>query len=502
VSHFRPSGLPELPLLLWETPPGLELALGQEGVPFKSVTDPHALAFSGGRFVLYDGRRVAGSAVRARLSPGHTAIDVDRLRVGEVVDPFLALVDLRGAPALWRSEGYALTERVARYDRAAVRERLVSRLRQMVGAAGGIWARLAAFPFPYRSAFNFRADLDEPYVEDYARFARSRRKLADCTTHFVSTHAYADQPAVIRDLHRFDTQSHGHFHVVYRDPEANRRNLARAHRLLRESGFEPAGFAAPHGRWNLGLDAAIEGLGYTYSSDFQLGYDDLPFFPWLGGRFSKVLQVPVHPVSEGLFFDAGADDGRVVAAHLVRAVRAKIDAGEPAFVYGHPERRLGRHPEILGALADAVAGEPLVWRVTLTEFARWWRWRAGRSWSVVPRGEGKYEVQFDDWKPDHPLGLEVVRGRHVSTLPIAGPRTPLRPEHLAYLRRETRADLPAPTAVRPPMSLRSAVRRALDWETVTPLDELPAHTITDRVKKGLRWWQHRRASHESEGAAR
>ena len=75
--------------------------------------------------------------------------------------------------------------------------------------AGGFWARLAPFPFPYRSAFNFRADLDEPVAEDYARFARARRPLADCCTHFVSTNAYGENPAVLQDLHRFDTQSHG-----------------------------------------------------------------------------------------------------------------------------------------------------------------------------------------------------------------------------------------------------------------------------------------------------
>jgi hypothetical protein len=497
VNSFRSSSLPLLPLLLWDIPPGLEIVLAQEGVAHRKIRDPHMLAFQGGRFVLYDGRKVAGSTVRGRLSPDHVAIDVDRFRRDEPVDPFRALVDLRGAYSRWESGGYALTERVARYNKAAIRKRVVSRLRHAVTGAGGLWARLSAFPFPYRSAFNFRADLDETCVDDYARFARARRGLDDCCTHFVSTHAYGDQTAVMQDLHRFDTQSHGHYHVIYRDPKANRRNLARAHRLLGESGFEPIGFAAPHGRWNAGLDRALEDLDYVYSSDFQLGYDELPFYPWLGDRFSRVLQVPIHPVCEGLFFDAGAARGRVVAEHLVRAVRAKIDVGEPAFVYGHPERRLGQHPEILAAVADSVAGEPLVWRVTLSEYALWWRWRLQRQWSVVPKGDGRLEVQFDDWSPDHPLGLEVVRGRHVSTVPLTSPTTSLRVDELTYERRETRSELPAPTLVGRPRSLKSAVRQAIDWETVTPFDELPAHTFSARVKKGLRWWRDSR----EEGAA-
>src|SRR5262249_46960298 len=157
--------------------------------------------------------------------------------------------------------------------------------------------------------------------------------------------------------------SHGHHHVVYRDADANRRNLERAHELLVDVGIEPVGFAAPHGRWNAGLDAALEELGYLYSSDFQLGYDDRPFFPWVGDRFSTVLQVPIHPVCEGLFVEAGADHGLQIADYLAGVVRSKIEAREPAFVYGHPERRLARFPEVLETLGRVIAGEPLLWRV-------------------------------------------------------------------------------------------------------------------------------------------
>src|SRR4051812_5028762 len=455
--------LPSLPLLLWETPPGLELILRQEGIASRRVRDPHPLAFRGGRFVLYDGRKVAASRVRATLSPDHVPIDVELLRREEPADPFQALIDNRGAHATWRVGRWALTERVARVPKAELRRRLLRRLRKAVTAAGGVWARLAPYPFPYRSAFNFRADLDEPVVDDYMRFARARRPLGDCCTHFVSTHAYGEEPSVLRDLLRFDTQSHGHYHVIYRDPGSNRRNLERAHERLVEAGCPPVGFAAPHGRWNPGLDAVLEDLGYLYSSDFQLGYDDFPFFPRLEdeGRFSRVLQVPIHPICEGLFLDAGARDGRPILEHLVSVVRAKVAAGEPAFVYGHPERRLGRFPEVLAALDEATAGDGLLWRVTLTDFAQWWHWRDGRHWSLLPRPDGRFEVQFEEWRPDYPIGLEVVRGEHVSTVPLVGPRTSLRLEDLAYVRRDARSDVDAPTRAAPPRGLRSAVRKAL-----------------------------------------
>lgn len=491
MTSLFPTALPSLPLLLWETPPGLERILSQEGVAFSRVREPHPMAFQAGRFVLYDGRRIAPSVAHATLSPEHVPIDIDTLRHGERIDPFQAIIDNRATMATWLVGGLELTERVSRHPKADIRRRIIRKLQHTITQAGGVWARLSAFPFPFRSAFNIRADLDEALVDDYCRFARARQPLSDCCTHFVSTRAYGEHPSVLQDLLRFDTQSHGHHHVVYRDPEANRRNVRRAHQILSQSGFEPVGFSAPHGRWNAGLDEALEELGYSYSSDFQLGYDDLPFFPWRGDRFSQVLQIPVHPICEGLFMEAGVSSGRVIGQYLAQVVRAKVKAGEPAFVYGHPERRLGRFPEILAALEGPVCGNPLLWRVTLTEFAHWWRWRSERSWSIVTKPEGRLEVQFDDWQTDYPLGLEVHRGKHVASFPVHGPRVPLRLEDLAYERREPRVDAPAPALSPWTPSLKAAVQSAIDWETVTPLDELPVDSISARVKKGLRWWRHR-----------
>jgi hypothetical protein len=486
--------LAPLPLLLWKTPPGLELILGQEGIAYENVRTEHPYAFRRGRFVLYDGRQVAPSALRGLLTHEHVAIDVDLLRRDDPVDPFEALIDEQDARGLWKYKRWTLAERVSRHPKAWIRRGMIDLLRDRVTAAGGVWMRLAPYPYPFRSAFNFRVDLDEPVPEDYHRFALPRNLLADCCTHFVSTHAYERDAEVLDDLRRHDTQSHGHFHYVYRDPEANLRNLQRADRVLRDAGFEPTGFAGPHGRWNPGLDDAIESLGYEYSSDFQLGHDDFPFFPWKGDRFSRVLQVPVHPVCEGLFLDAGVADTRVVADYLGRVVAEKIATGDPAFVYGHPERRLGRMPEILITLHRLLDRQSLVWRATLTEFARWWRWRASLKYIVLPRDGHRFEVQFDEWDPRYPLALEIRRGSFVSAIPLHGPRTVLSADDLVFERRER----PASPLVVPPAidtrgpSLKEAVRQALDWETVTPIHELSSSTLPGRLKKGLRWWKSQR----------
>jgi hypothetical protein len=41
------------------------------------------------------------------------------------------------------------------------------------------------------------------------------------------------------------------------------------------------------------------------------------------------------------------------------------------------------------------------------------------------------------------------------------------------------------------LSLKRAMRTALDWETVTPLDEIPRTSISNRLKRGLRLWKHK-----------
>ncbi len=478
--------LPWWPPLCWETPPGLEMILAQDGVPSIKVNEPHPWSFRAGRFVFFDGRQTSTAKVRSLLTSEHRAIDIDVLRREWPFDPFEALIDDRASYASWRVGDRDLVERVARRPKASIRRRLLTRLREEVSRAGGHWVRIAPYPRPYRAAFGFRADLDEPYPDDFAHFARARRPLDDCSTHFVSTAAYGRDRRVLDSLRGLDVQSHGHFHVVYRDPEANRRNLKRAHSILSARGFEPDGFAAPEGRWNHGLDDVLEELGYRYSSDFHLGYDDVPFFPWRGDRFSKVLQVPVHPICEGLFLEAGENDPRVIADYFKSILRAKIDAGDSAFLYGHPERRLGRMPEILRAIAAEIAGEDRLWRVTLGEFARWRRWRADRRWSIVVKESGRLEAQFDEWDATFPMSLEIIRGRHGAALPVLGPRMPLQFDDLAYVLRPEPAEFPAPKPVRPRRVLRAAVRAAIDWETVTPLDELPVDSLTAKIKHGLR----------------
>ena len=483
---MKPNSLPLLPLLLWETPPGLELILRQEGIAFRQVeaTDPSTLL--AGRFLLYDSREASLRAIAEGLSRDHRVIDIHPYRRDEPSDPFEALIDRKPALAEWKIAGLSLRETVARQAKGIIRERLLEALRASVAEQGGVWARLSPYPYPYQSAFNFRADLDEDNPDDYARFADARRPLEDCATHFVSTFAYAQRASVLDDLKRLDTQSHGHFHHIYDDPRENRSNLQNAHAILFDFGFDPKGFAAPHGRWTLASDACLEALGYEYASDFQIGYDDFPFFPWIGERFSRVLQIPIHPICEGLFLDAGAMGGTEVAEHLVEVVQSRLDGHLPAFVYGHPERRIARYPEILQRLAVTIAGARNLWRVTLTEFAAWWKFRDSQEWTLLEREDGEVELRRAESSPLYAMSVEIRRGNERATFPLERDRTLFALDDLRFKNRRLRFDRATPSIIQPPVSLKATVRRAIDWETVTPLDALPSQTPAQRLKRRIR----------------
>jgi hypothetical protein len=70
------------------------------------------------------------------------------------------LLDAKPAQGVWTVGEHQIKERIARRPHAIVREQLLTWLRKRVAQAGGIWARLARFPAPYRSAFHFRVDLE------------------------------------------------------------------------------------------------------------------------------------------------------------------------------------------------------------------------------------------------------------------------------------------------------------------------------------------------------
>ncbi len=478
------NSLPLLPLILDDVPRGLRQALVQEGIPFRDRRPGKPE----GRFVLHDSR----NETRWALSSGQTAIDVNRLRRDWDEDPLEMLSDCGSARSRWDIDGLSITEEIARVDKRDVRRRVLHRLRARIEASGGIWLRVSPFPFPNRSAFNFRIDYD---AYDPADFRATLRAIADhehATSHFVNGAAFEPHPGALRLMCGLDVGSHGYWHHTYQTLDENVRNIRRGIETLRSAAIEASGFVAPLGRFNGELLEALKKLGVGHSSEFALAYDELPFFPSAGGP----LQIPIHPVCLGLFFEAAgeerlqseSDTDRVVdlaGDYFERIIRSKYGLGEPIFLYGHPTGRIGRHPRLLRRIFDSVSGLGAVWETTLTEFARWWRARARVRLTVTRERGGRFVVEFPEQAGDYSLGIEVCRGEHVAVLPMRGRAIRFSPSTLAYEKR-TGGPQFQPVRIDRPEGLKGRVRRLIDWERVTPVEEIGSANLRNWAKRTLR----------------
>jgi len=474
--------LPLLPLVLDRVPPELVTVLAQEGVPWMRADDP----WSQGRFVLFDSRL---GPIRP-LRFGQMAVDVRRLCAPDD-DPLEALRDESSTSKQWEIGWLQLVERVARVDRREMRRRIVDRLRERIEQLGGVWMTVSPFPFPYRSALSFRIDYDRYHPDHFAATMEALAGNERATSHYVCGKAYEDHPEALRRLAGLDVGSHGCHHHTYRTEQENYDNIRRGIEMLQAGGIEPSGFAAPGGVFHRPLLAALERLNVGHSSEFGLAYDDLPLLPARSG----VLQIPIHPICLGLFLEAAdrshksAPGARQQAVQIAvdyfrRTARAKYRAGEPLFFYGHPTERLGYYPQVLRAVFDTAAAFSAVWKTNLSDFAAWWRTRQRVRMSVTAEGDG-YLIRLYKRPGGYVPAVEYHRNRLVARLPLERSLVEFSPSAVVYEQR-TAAPLAAPTPVSRPEGFRSRIRRLIDWEKETPLDEIPATGWRHWAKRALR----------------
>ncbi len=474
---------PLLPLILDDVPAGLARVLAQEGVPYRH----RSRGRFEGRFVLFDSHR----RPRPALALGQRAIDVGSLRDVSRPDPFQGLTSQGSARHRWQIGGLTISEEISRIDRRAVRRNIIEPLRNAIELSGGIWLNVAAFPFPYRSALNFRIDYDRYDPQDFDETLLAIAGQERATSHYVNAAAHRAHGDALTRLAGLDVGSHGYYHHTYLTYQENLLNVRRGIESLQQHGIEPRGFVAPGGRFNRGLLSALEDLKVGHSSEFGLAYDELPFFPGDG----DLLQIPVHPVCLGIFLEAVRGEGprrvaatqqavRAAADYLCQIVQSKYRAGEPVFLYGHPTGRLGRYPQVLKSVFDATNRFGAIWRTTLSEFAAWWRARACVRLSVVRHGD-QYVVTADERPAEHCLSIEYWRGRHVARMPLAERVLQFSPSALAY-ENGTQQRTVRPVRFDRPEGLRGRIRRMIDFERETPIGEIGRGSWRNLAKRTLR----------------
>jgi peptidoglycan/xylan/chitin deacetylase (PgdA/CDA1 family) len=299
------------------------------------------------------------------------------------------LSDMVSAPKQFPADTPRLPyDTVARTSRGEVRRLVANCLRFLLARKGLPYVHLASVPgglsphgdCPQSSAFAFRVDTDFGPRRDIEVVARLADRVGMKFSWYVNVGAHKAHLDLFADLARegHDIQLHCMRHTVFPDYKRNLENFRQGRDAMAAAGMSPVGVVAPFGEWNQNLNRAFEELGFEYSSEFCLAYDDLPFRPVVGERLSKVLQLPVHPICLGRLAAARATP-RQMAAYLRSVIDLQVARREPCFLYDHPER-IAQFSDVLADVLQH-GKECCGATTTMTDYARWWQRRERFAWT-------------------------------------------------------------------------------------------------------------------------
>lgn len=293
------------------------------------------------------------------------------------------------------------SERVSRQSKHTVREIIQRSLEYLYMKRGLPFVSLWPFPDGAKTLFNFRIDTDfasRENVDDMYELCH-RHKIP--ATWFVETQSSNEGLSRFVEMENQEIGLHCYRHRVFSDFVRNEEDLKKGIRLLSAHRIRPKGYAAPFGQWNVPLTKALEHRGFTYSSEFCLDFDNLPFYPYLGDRFSPVLQVPIHPIATSRLRNAHHSDGQM-KDYFKDMMEAHITHRLPIFVYDHPSKA---NLEVLNWLFKTVRKQNIP-VVSLKEYAAWWEKRASIRWTAK---WDKGKVIIEDSSSDSSVSLLIRR---------------------------------------------------------------------------------------------
>ena len=292
------------------------------------------------------------------------------------------------------------SERVAAVSAEGIR-RVVSRALALLFHARGLpFLQLWPFPDGAQGLFGFRIDTDFGNEAEVRALQQLCERFEMPATWFLETRSPGDWFRLYGEMPGQEIAYHCYRHRVLSDAAAGREDFRQGLARLAGIGVCPQGYAAPYGEWHPELNRVLEENGFVYSSEFSLGCDNLPFYPLLGEQFSKVLQVPVHPISVGRLHWARHSEAGM-AAYYLRVMEEKQQANEPVFFYHHPgQQRLAVFEKVF----QEVRRRNLAVH-SLGDYARWWQRRSGFAWEGWAGPNGR--VTLKAALPDRSIRLQA-----------------------------------------------------------------------------------------------
>ena len=374
---------------------------------------------------------------------------------------------------------------------AAAATAFLTRLKDALEARGGIWLRLAPFPFPFQRAIALAVRHLE--IEEHSE-PELRRTFPRHVTHFVPTRlrrttllklkaAGADNLAWLVTPRDLDS-------TTPRTLAAWKARLARfaeldwriqgllplrddlplpSTRQLRELGFQYAChrdlgrvgrlIAAGHVRADrtwvrlTGISAGTPLSTHGTDGNPQSGYSPTRILLSSPHIDSRHRLDPAHVLSDEPVLPVdGTSDTAILseADPLGSWVVENTHAGLPLCILESTER-LDVVRELLNVAGDS-GRYGLIWQPTFCQLAQWTIQRRRLQLQVWRTAAG-YEIHaeglFGDWR----CGLEIWRGTHRASLPLSGEVVTIKDDGLVFLRDDPRSavacDLPPPEAPAP-----------------------------------------------------
>jgi len=387
-------------------------------------------------------------------------------------------------------------EETARYPKKLLRDFLWEKILHAFKRQGLFCPRKAFYPHGIRTVFSFRVDADEYHSGEFSNFFEAAKSHARAISLFISMANYDTVPQEIVRCYKagFDVHSHAYTHFTYASYEQNRRNILKATQRLEKLGVPKIGFASPYGRWSPALQRVLEEMRFQFSSEFSFDHDDLPLYPVLNGRRSNVLQVPVHPIGLGVYMQSRRFyDAAEVQHYYERWWAKKYDSGEPCIFYDHPTQWLGVYPEFIDVLFSMAKARKNVWFANMSDFSSWWKQRAARA-VHCSQGQNGFLCMETETATTHfgDLGLEIFHAHKDMKTEIKLEQG-IREVPSASLHWETAptsaGEFPIGRVYRekdPARILKNRVKKWLDWEKSTPVDEIVRESIPSVLKSTLR----------------
>ena len=193
---------------------------------------------------------------------------------------------------------------------------------------------------------------------------------------FIDAKSHEQWLSRFKDFGQQDVGIHCYEHMTFPTEEKNLQNILKALSLMNAEGLHPKGAAAPYGTWNASISSVFEQIGAGFSSEFGLDYDDLPFFPFVEGKFSPVLQIPIHPICVGSMRRTGYSANEM-KKYFLQLIDTKLMQREPLCLYHHPTHH---HLNLFADIFDYIRSKNID-NYSYVEYASWWRKRDEIGWT-------------------------------------------------------------------------------------------------------------------------